>query len=306
MAHRGHILSYLSAAAALCLLPSLLTAQLSAASPWSQNKLSGALAAAEEESSYLCFRTEGCDVVVFGGARREACVLLVFPHEGTPETKPAEIAAKLAEVLEMNNSGKITTLNTAGNTILILRENLQQLARSADSCLGTSAICAFAHLLTEGSFDKVSLNRQGRVTLYSDKGTKAPALQFYLAEEKLEVLEIVNGAPKGRALKQIISVLGYGDDASRSTKDRLTRNLGCKVLYYNSDDEALMAEIKGRVYVGNRDVVRSLTGNRKLARAQFRFPERTSPMPHPIIPPEELPPTASDALDSYLRRLRAL
>lgn len=302
---RGFLSRLTAAAAAVYLLP-LLLPELPAAEPWSQNKLANALSAVKEEAGYLCFRTEGCNVVMFGGAQREACVLLVFPLEGTPDTKSAEVAGRLAEVLEMKGHGRLTTLNTGGNTLLMRREGLQELANTRDTCLGGPAIRAFAHLLTNGGYEKISLNRQGRVTLYGEKGSKSPALQFYLAEEELEALEVVNDIPKGREIKQIVMALGYGDDASRNTKERLTRNLGCRVIYYNSDDEALMAEIKGHVYVGNRDVVRSLIGNRKLARAQFAFPEQDSPMPQPIIPPEELPPTASDALDAYLRYLRNL
>ncbi len=295
---------FIAAVAAICLLPLALPVA-SAAQTWSQNKLAKALTAVHEESSYLSFCTEGCNVVMFGGAQREACALLVVPLEGTDAGKSEKVASQLASVLEMKESGRISTLSTGGNTLLICREGLQHLAGTRDTCLGGTAMQTLAHLLSNTEYTRASVNRHGRVTLY-EKDSKAPALQFSLAEEELEVLEIVNDTPKGKKLKNIVEALGYGDDASRNTKERLSRNLGCKVLYYNSDDEALMAEIKGRIYVGNRDIVRSLIGGKKIARAQFGFPREISAMPEPIIPPEELPPTASDALDSYIRYLRNL
>ncbi len=295
---------FIAAVAALSLLPLALPAA-SAAQTWSQNKLANALNAVNEESSYLSFNTEGCHVVMFSGAQREACALLVIPLEGTDAGKSEKVAAQLASVMEMKESGRISTLSTGGNTLLLCREALQQLAETRDTCLGGTAMQTLAHLLGDSEYTRASVNRHGRVTLY-EKDSKAPALQFSLAEEELEVLEVVNATPKGKKLKNIADALGYGEDASRNTKERLSRNLGCKVLYYNSDDEALMAEIKGRIYVGNRDIVRSLISGRKPSRAQFTFPREISTMPKPIIPPEELPPTASDALDSYLRYLRNL
>ncbi len=288
-----------------CLSAALLPAGgAAAAEPLSPAELAVQLQPVRLLGGHAAFRTEHCRVLVLQAGGKGENVLLVQPEGWEHSARVDRVVERLSDLI-FDGAAEPPVVLTAGDGKLVLPQQLRERMQEAD-CLGGTGVQALVCLISSGDFPAVSLNERGRVVLRVSDAESDTGLMFYPAVQKLEVLEVV-GRLSGRSeVAAITEVLGYGDDASRSTHERLSRNLGCRVLFYNADDEALMAEKRGHVYVGQRDVVRKVLAGSKLPRAVMRFPEEMAVLPKPVPPPPPPMPGAAEALDSYLKFLREL
>lgn len=250
---------------------------------------------------HLAFRTEHCRVLVLqadGG-----CVLLVLPESSEHAARVKRVVEHLSKLLFDGQEESLESLAVGDGRLIFLSSSGKQTDKA--DCLGSSGVRALITLLRSGEFSQVSLNDRGRLALsFSSDG--GPGVQFYPAVARLDVLEVVGKLSGRRDALRIANILGYGEDSSRGTRERLSRNLKCQVLFYNSDDEALMAERGGKVYVGQRDAVRKLIEGGKAPRAVLRFPEEMAALPELPKPPPPPMPGAAEALDAYLKYLHSL
>lgn len=284
-----------------CFLAALLFGGVMAAEPLSPAELVMQVKPAGVLGGHLAFRAEHCRVLVLQADAD--CALLVLPESPEHAARVKRVAEHLSMLLFAGQEESLESL-PAGDGRLIFPASSGKQTEEAD-CLGGSGVQALITLLRSGEFSQVSLNDRGRLVLsFSSDG--GPGVQFYPAVARLDVLEVVGKLSGRRGALRIADVLGYGEDASRSTRERLSRNLQCQVLFYNSDDEALMAERGGKVYVGQRDAVRQLMEGGKAPRAVLRFPEEMAALPELPKPPPPPMPGAAEALDAYLKYLRTL
>lgn len=264
-------------------------------------ELAAQLKPSQTLGGHLAFRTEHCRVMVLQCG--EDYALLVLPETWEHAARVSRVTQRLSELLFEGKKEELDTLSL-GDGKLVLPSRLREQLEKAGS-LGGSGVQALVSLAAGGGFKYVSLNDRGRAVLRADEGS-GPGFMFYPAVAKLEVLEVV-GRLSGRSeVGEMTEALGYGEDASRSTRERLSRNLKCQVLFYNSEDEALMAERGGRVYVGQRDAVRKLMEGGKPPRAVLKIPTDQAELPKPPVPPPPPMPGAAEALEAYLKYLREL
>lgn len=282
-------------------LASLLVGGVMAAETLSPAELSMQVKPARVLGGHLAFRAEHCRVLVLQADI--GCVLLVLPESPEHAVRVKRVVERLSKLLFAGQDESPESL-TAGDGRLVFLSSSGKQTDEAD-CLGRSGVQALITLLKSGEFRQVSLNDRGRLvlSLSSDGG---PGVLFYPAVARLDVLEVVGKLSGRKEALRIADILGYGEDASRSTRERLSRNLKCQVLFYNSDDEALMAERGGKIYVGQRDAVRKLMEGGKAPRAVLRFPEEMAALPELPKPPPPPMPGAAEALDAYLKYLRSL
>ena len=252
---------------------------------------------------HVALRTEHCRVLVFQAGDAGECVLLVLPESPEHAARVSRVAERLSDLLFDARQEPESISAGAGKLVLPgkLRSQMEK-----TPCMGCTGVQVLVSLIAGGEWSSITLNERGRVVLRASDNEASPGLMFYPAAQKLEILEIV-GKLSGRGdIAAVTEALGYGDDASRSTHERLSRNLNCRVLFYNSDDKALMAEIRGHTYIGQRDAVRRVIEGGKVPRAVLRFPEEMAALPKPIVPPPPPMPGAAEALESYLKQLRRL
>lgn len=250
---------------------------------------------------HLAFRTENCHVMVLQTG--DSCALLVLPDKAEYAVRVKRVSERLSALLFAGREDTLASLSV-GEGKLILPEELVQQMEEAD-CLGGSGVQTLVSLIKSDEFNHVALNDRGRLVLsFSSDG--GPGVLFYPAVARLDVLEVVGKLAGRRDALRIADILGYGEDASRGTRERLSRNLKCQVMFYNSDDEAMMAERGGKIYVGQRDAVRKLMEGGKAPRAVLRFPEEMTALPELPKPPPPPMPGAAEALDAYLKYLRTL
>lgn len=250
---------------------------------------------------HLAFRTEHCRVLVLRSG--EDSVLLVLPESGEQAGRVSRVARRLAELLFAGQEEELDSFSVGDGTLVLPTRLREELGKAG--CLGGSGVQTLVSLIAGGGFRHVVLNDRGRVVLRTSE-TAGAGLQFYPAVAQLNVLEVVGKISDRQSVFEITEALGYGDAASRSTHERLARNLKCQVLFYNSEDEALMAERGGRVYVGQRDVVRKLMEGGKVPRAVLKIPEEMAELPQAPVPPPPPMPGAAEALEAYLKYLREL
>lgn len=277
---------------------------VSAAEPLSPAELAVQVQPARMQGGHVALRTEHCRVLVLQSGEKGECVLLVQPESGEHSARVNRVVERLSELL-FAGAAEPPAVLPAGEGKLVLPQELYSRMQET-ACLGGSGVQALVSLIACGSFPAVTLNERGRVVLRRSDSESDFGFMFYPAVQKLEVLEVVGQLSGREKLAAITAVLGYGDDASRSTRERLSRNLGCRVLFYNADDEALMAESGGHVYVGQRDAVRRVLAGGKIPRAVMRFPDEMAALPQPVLPPPPPMPGAAEALESYLKYLREL
>ena len=250
---------------------------------------------------HLAFRTEHCRVLVLQAGADS--VLLVLPETWEQAARVSRVTQRLSELLFDGKKEELDTLSLGDGKLVLpsrLREQLEQ-----SGSLGGSGVQALVSLSAGKGFKYVTLNDRGRAVVRADEGSGL-GLMFYPAVARLEVLEVVGKLSDRSEVGEITEALGYGEDSSRSTRERLSRNLKCQVLFYNSEDEALMAERGGRVYVGQRDVVRKLMEGGKPPRAVLKIPTEQAELPKPPVPPPPPMPGAAEALEAYLKYLREL
>lgn len=281
----------------------LLPGNAVAAEPLTPAELAVQMQPARTQGGHAALRTEHCRVLVLQAGDRGECVLLVQPESPEHSARVSRVVKRLSELLFADRDAP--DILPAGAGKLVLPGKLRRQMEETD-CLGGSGVQALVSLIAGGEWSHISLNERGRVVLRVSDDEASPGLLFYPAAQQLEVLEVV-GKLSGRGdITAVTEALGYGDDASRSTRERLARNLNCRVLFYNSDDKALMAESRGHVYIGQRDAVRRVIEGGKAPRAVMRFPEEMAALPKPIVPPPPPMPGAAEALESYLKHLREL
>lgn len=272
-----------------------------AAEPLSPAELAVQMPPVRMLGGHVALRTEHCRVLVLQVGDEGGCVLLVQPESPEYSARVSRVARCLSELLFAERQEPEFISAGAGKLVLPGKMRRQM----EDSvCTGCSGGQMLVSLITGGEWFHVTLNERGGVVLRASDDEASPGLMFYPATQKLEVMEVV-GRLSGRSdIAAVTGALGYGDDASRSTRERLSRNLNCRVLFYNSDDKALMAEIRGHVYIGQRDAVRRVIEGGKVPRAVMRFPEEMATLPKVVIPPPPPMPGAEEALESYLKYLR--
>ncbi len=275
-----------------------------AAEPLSPAELAVQVQPVRMLGGHTAFRAEHCRVLVFDAGEKGESVLLVQPESREHSARVARVTERLTELLFGGTTVPTVTL-PAGEGKLVLPQKLCAQMKEAD-CLGGSGVQVLVSLIAHAGFSHVTLNERGRVVLRASDSEEEPGLMFYPAVQKSEVLEVVGRLTAQSQIVLIREALGYGDDSSRRTRERLSRNLNCRVLFYNADDEALMAESGGHVYIGQRDAVRRVIGGGKVPRAVMRFPEEMAALPKPVVPPPPPMPGAAEALDSYVNYLREL
>lgn len=282
-------------------MASLMTGGAMAVSPLTPAELATQVRPAQVLGGHLAFRTEHCRVMVLqadGG-----CVLLVLPESSEHSPRVKRVVERLSKLLFAGQEESLESLQ-AGDGRLVFPSSLGKQMEEAD-CLGGSGVQTLITLMQSEEVCRVSLNDRGRLLLGFSSGG-GMGVQFYPAVAHLDVLDVVGKLSGRRDALRLADILGYGEDASRSTHERLSRNLQCRVLFYNSDDEALMAERGGRIYIGQRDAVRKLLGGGKAPRAVLRVPEEMAALPKLPKPPPPPMPGAAEALEAYLKYLREL
>lgn len=285
-----------------CILAAmLLTGSVVTAEPLTPTELAMQVKPARVQGGHLAFRTEHCRVLVLQSGNDS--ILLVLPEGGEHAARVTRVVGRLSDLLFDRQADEPQVISL-GEGKLVLSASLRQRMKEAD-CLGGSGVQALVALILSGEFNQAALNERGRLVLSFENG-RGLGLQFYPAVARLDVLEIAGKFSGQQDASRIAEVLGYGDSASRSTRERLSRNLQCRVWFYNSDDEALMAERGGRIYVGQRDAVRKLLEGGKAPRAILRLPEEMAALPKPVVPPPPPMPGAAEALEAYLKYLRTL
>lgn len=284
-----------------CLLTSLMAGGVVATDSLTPAELAMQVKPVRVMGGHLAFRTENCRVMVMQTG--DSCALLVLPDKAEYAVRVKRVSERLSALLFVGQENTLASL-PVGEGKLILPEELVEQMKEAD-CPGGSGVQTLVSLIKTDEFKHVALSDRGRLVLSFSAGG-GPGVQFYPAVARLDALEVVGKLAGRRDVLRIAEVLGYGEDASRGTRERLSRNLKCQVLFYNSDDEALMAERGGKVYVGQRDAVRKLMEGGKAPRAVLRFPDEMAALPQLPKPPPPPMPGAAEALDAYLKYLRTL
>lgn len=284
-----------------CFLVSLVAGGAVAADSLTPAELATQVKPVQIMGGHLAFRTENCRVMVL--LADDSCALLVLPDTAGRADRVERVAERLSELLFAGQTGVLESLAIGEGVLILPAELAQQMEKAGFP--GGSGVQTLVSLIKTQKIKSVSLNDRGRLVLSFSSGG-GPGVQFYPAVAQLDVLEVVGKLVGRRDVLRIAELLGYGEDASRSSRERLSRNLKCQVLFYNSDDEALMAERGGKVYVGQRDAVRKLIEGGKAPRAVLRFPEEMAALPKLPTPPPPPMPGAAEALDAYLKYLRSL
>ena len=279
----------------------LLVGSVAVAEPLTPTELSEQVKPASLLGGHLAFRTEHCRVLVL--QLGTGCAVLVLPESPEHAARVSRVAGRLTELLFAGKEAETESL-PAGNGRLVIPAAFRSMAEE-EYCLGGSGGQVLVSLMMSGEFKHVALNDRGRLVLSFAPGN-SPGLMFYPAVARIDVLEVVGTISGRRDALRIAGILGYGEDASRGTRERLSRNLQCQVMFYNSDDEALMAEREGKIYVGQRDAVRKLMEGGKPPRAILHIPKEMASLPRPVVPPPPPMPGAAEALDAYLKYLRSL
>lgn len=293
----GGMFSRVASLAALLLFG----AAVAAAEPAPHSALAEKIQPVQSLDGHLAFRTENCLVMVFqaGGGS----VLLVVPESPEMSIRVSRVCTRLTELLFPEKKSQPESISAGDARLVLPRAVKEKLLKQG--CLEGSGVQALVHLVVNSSFCSLTMNERGRAELRREDEDE-PALRFFPAARKLPYMEVSELPDGRRGAEEIAEALGYGEDASRATRERLSRNLKCRVLYYNSDDEALMAEIRGRVYVGQRDAVRELLDKKGSIRSRLRFPEQAAVLPKRAEPPPPPMPGADEALSAYLRYLKEL
>ena len=286
----------------LCLLAALLPVSGAvAAEPLTPIELSAQVKPSQVLGGHLAFRMEHCRVLVLQSG--EDCILLVLAENEEHAARVNRVTRRLSELLYAGKEDSLDSFSLEAGK-LVLPSQLRKKWEQTGS-LGGSGVQTLVSLAAGCGWKHVSLNDRGRVVMRSEADAEY-GLQFYPAVAKLDVLDVVGKVTDRSAVEEVTGTLGYGDDSSRSTHERLSRNLKCRVLFYNAEDEALMAERGGRVFVGQRDAVRKLLEGGKAPRAVLKMPEEMAVLPKPVVPPLPPMPGAAEALESYLKYLREL
>lgn len=284
-----------------CLLVSLVAGGAIAADSLTPAELATQVKPVQIMGGHLAFRTENCRVMVLLAGN--SCALLVMPDKPEYAAEVKRVTERLSKLLFAGQEDSLKSLAIGEGKLILPAELAQQMEKAG--FLSGSGVQTLVSLINTGEFKQVALNDRGRLVLSFSSGG-GPGVQFYPAVAQLDVLEVVGKLAGRRDVLRIAELLGYGEDASRSSRERLSRNLKCQVLFYNSDDEALMAERGGKVYVGQRDAVRKLIEGGKAPRAVLRFPEEMAALPKLPTPPPPPMPGAAEALEAYLKYLRSL
>lgn len=284
-----------------CFLVSLMVGGAGAAEPLTPAELAVQVKPVREMGGHLAFRTENCRVMVIQTG--DSCALLVLPDKAEYAVRVKRVAERLSALLFAGQEDTLSSLSVGEGKLILPAELAQQMEEAG--CTGGSGVQTLVSLIKTDEFNHVSLNDRGRLVLSFSSGG-GPGVLFYPAVARLDALEVVGKLAGRRDALRIADTLGYGEDASRGIRERLSRNLKCQVLFYNSDDEAMMAERGGKIYVGQRDAVRKLMEGGKAPRSVLRFPEEMAALPQLPKPPPPPMPGAAEALDAYLKYLRTL